>query len=193
MPKETFYNLDQEKKSKITEVLISEFSEKPFAEVSVKTIVERLGIARGSFYQYFDNLEDSYFYILDQETYDVHMLFMQTLKNNGGDIRKSLDDFGKDIAEIIFTDDVYNLYKNRFLYWNEDLNQKWIQSHENYVRVFRSVEKLGIDSEEVNFFRAVVHNLIERNFREKWDKKTFIEKYNLHINWIKKGIINANI
>ncbi len=57
LAKDTFYNLEEEKRAKITEVLISEFSQKPFADVSVKTIVERLGIARGSFYQYFEDLE----------------------------------------------------------------------------------------------------------------------------------------
>lgn len=56
LAKDTFYNLEEEKRAKITEVLISEFSQKPFADVSVKTIVERLGIARGSFYQYFEDL-----------------------------------------------------------------------------------------------------------------------------------------
>ncbi|MDU0894935.1 MAG: TetR/AcrR family transcriptional regulator [Anaerococcus sp.] len=102
MPKATFYNLDEEKKQNITNVLISEFSQKPYSEVNVKTIVERLGIARGSFYQYFNNLEDSYFYILDNKTYDIHILFMTTLKNNKGDVSKSLEEFGNDIAEIIF-------------------------------------------------------------------------------------------
>lgn len=57
LAKDTFYNLEEEKRAKITEVLISEFSQKPFADVSVKTIVERLGIARGSFYQYFEDPE----------------------------------------------------------------------------------------------------------------------------------------
>ena len=63
MPKDTFYNLDQEKKQKVINVLHEEFSQKPFSEVNVKSIVEKIGIARGSFYQYFENLEDSYFYI----------------------------------------------------------------------------------------------------------------------------------
>ena len=63
MPKDTFYNLDKEKKKKITDELIYEFSDKPFSQVNIKTIVENLGIARGSFYQYFNDLEDSYFYM----------------------------------------------------------------------------------------------------------------------------------
>lgn len=192
LAKDTFYNLEEEKRAKITEVLLSEFSQKPFADVSVKTIVERLGIARGSFYQYFEGLEDAYFYILDKKTYDIHMLFMKRLKNNNGDIMASLNDFGVDIAELIFSKGVYNLYKNRFLYWNESLNEDWIKSHGNYHKIFDNAEKMGVDLEKLYFFRAAVHSLIERNFREEWDKVTFIEKYKIHMEWIKKGIFNAN-
>lgn len=192
MPKETFYNLDQDKKSNITEVLISEFSEKPFEKVSVKAIVERLGIARGSFYQYFEDLEDSYFYILDKKTHDMHMLFMTSLMKNDGDIITSLNDFGLNIADNIFKDDCYNLYKNRFLFWNESLNEDWINCHQNYDKVFDKADKMNVDLEKIYFFRAVVHSLVERNFREEWDKVTFIEKYKIHMDWIKKGIFNAN-
>lgn len=66
MPKETFFNLDEKKKENILEVLVDEFSAKPFKDVTVKSIVDRLKIAKGSFYQYFEDLEDSYFYILNQ-------------------------------------------------------------------------------------------------------------------------------
>lgn len=192
LPKETFYNLDEEKRKNITEVLISEFSEKPYKLVSVKTIVENLGIARGSFYQYFNDLEDSYFYILDQRTYDIHMLFLNILINNDGNIAKALDDFGKLIADIIFTSHSYNLYKHRFLFWDENLNQDWINCHKDYKKVFDNTKKIGLDLEKINFLRAIVHSLIERNFREEWDKETFIEKYKTHMGWVKKGIFNEN-
>ena len=66
MPKQTFYNLSEDKRNLIDEVLKDEFSTKPFKDCNVKNIVERLSIARGSFYQYFDDLMDSYFYILDK-------------------------------------------------------------------------------------------------------------------------------
>lgn len=188
MPKDTFYNLDQEKKQKVINVLHEEFSQKPFSEVNVKSIVEKIGIARGSFYQYFENLEDSYFYILDKNTRDIHLLFMATLKNNKGDIYKSLNEFGENIAEIIFDKDVYNLYKNRFLYWDENLNKSWECSHEDFKKAFNRADSMGIDIEKIYFFRAIVHSLIERNFREEWDKLTFIEKYKINIEWIKEGI-----
>lgn len=190
MPKATFYNLDEEKKQNITNVLISEFSQKPYSEVNVKTIVERLGIARGSFYQYFNNLEDSYFYILDNKTYDIHILFMTTLKNNKGDVSKSLEEFGNDIAEIIFRKEVYKLYKNRYLYWDESLNANWEHTHKDFKNAFNEALNMGVDEEKIFFFRAVVHSLIERNYREEWDRETFLEKYRIHIEWFKGGIFN---
>ena len=190
MPKATFYNLDEEKKQNITNVLISEFSQKPYSEVNVKTIVERLGIARGSFYQYFNNLGDSYFYILDNKTYDIHILFMTTLKNNKGDVSKSLEEFGNDIAEIIFRKEVYKLYKNRYLYWDESLNANWEHTHKDFKNAFNEALNMGVDEEKIFFFRAVVHSLIERNYREEWDRETFLEKYRIHIEWIKGGIFN---
>lgn len=190
MPKATFYNLDEEKKQNITNVLISEFSQKPYSEVNVKTIVERLGIARGSFYQYFNNLEDSYFYILDNKTYDIHILFMTILKNNKGDVSKSLEEFGNDIAEIIFQKEVYKLYKNRYLYWDESLNANWEHTHKDFKNAFNEALNMGVDEEKIFFFRAVVHSLIERNYREEWDRETFLEKYRIHIEWIKGGIFN---
>lgn len=49
MPKETFYNLNEEKKLKIIAVLKKVFREKSIFEANVKEIVETLGIAREVF------------------------------------------------------------------------------------------------------------------------------------------------
>lgn len=189
MPKETFFNLKDDKKKSINKVLKEEFSTKLFKDVNVKTIVEKLDIARGSFYQYFEDLEDSYFYILENETKDMHLLFINILEENSGNVDIALDKYGIKISELIFKKDEYNLYKYRYLYWNGELEEKWRKREEDKKSVF--VEKLNF--ELMNFIKAFIHNLIERCFRENWTKEEFIQKYNIHINWIKKGIKNANI
>ncbi|AGA70741.1 transcriptional regulator [Desulfitobacterium dichloroeliminans LMG P-21439] len=63
MPNQTFFNLPEEKRERITEAAIREFSAYPFAQVSIARIIEQAGIPRGSFYQYFKNLKDLYKYI----------------------------------------------------------------------------------------------------------------------------------
>ncbi len=65
MPKETFFNLPEAKRDAITDVAIAEFADHPFAAVSISRIVARAGIAKGSFYQYFEDKEDLYNYLLE--------------------------------------------------------------------------------------------------------------------------------
>ncbi|MDU5224087.1 MAG: TetR/AcrR family transcriptional regulator [Finegoldia magna] len=192
MPKQTFYNLSEDKRNLIDEVLKDEFSTKPYKDCNVKNIVERLSIARGSFYQYFDDLMDSYFYILDKETKDVHLLFMSVLKKNNNDVSVALDAFGDEVCDVIFEDSEYNLYKFRYLYWNSELEYGWRATKNEYYEIFHDNSDC-MKQELVYFMKAIVHSLIERNFKEEWSRDIFIEKYNLHINWLKRGVENENI
>jgi AcrR family transcriptional regulator len=65
MPKETFFNLPEEKRTLITNIAIDEFGNHDYGDVSISRIVARAGIAKGSFYQYFEDKEDLYSYLLD--------------------------------------------------------------------------------------------------------------------------------
>lgn len=71
MPKETFLNLSEEKKNKIIKAAQNEFERVPLEQASIKNIVENAGIARGSFYQYFESKEDLMrtYYKLPFQTY----------------------------------------------------------------------------------------------------------------------------
>lgn len=109
MPKDTFHNLSREKKEKILDVLKAVFREKPFHEVTVKEIVEESGIARGSFYQYFDDLKEAYFEVLNSELGDIHSLFVDIFKEQNGDIRSALVEYGDSLSHILFEPKSYNI------------------------------------------------------------------------------------
>jgi AcrR family transcriptional regulator len=64
MPKQTFFNLPDEKREQILQVAIDEFAEHDYKDASISRIVARAGIAKGSFYQYFADKEDLYAYLL---------------------------------------------------------------------------------------------------------------------------------
>ncbi|WP_105615240.1 TetR/AcrR family transcriptional regulator [Vallitalea okinawensis] len=70
MPKETFYNLQEEKRSMILKIAIEEFQKKGFDKASISNIVKDAGIAKGSFYQYFSDKKDLFKYIIDQTAVD---------------------------------------------------------------------------------------------------------------------------
>jgi AcrR family transcriptional regulator len=63
MPKDTFFNLPDDKRALICKVAIQEFGENPFDQASVNRIVANAGIAKGSFYQYFEDKADLFLYV----------------------------------------------------------------------------------------------------------------------------------
>jgi AcrR family transcriptional regulator len=64
MPKDTFFNLPEDKRALICDVAIDEFAAYPFDQASVNRIVAQSGIAKGSFYQYFEDKQDLFLYIM---------------------------------------------------------------------------------------------------------------------------------
>lgn len=66
MPKQTFYKISDEKRKRMTDVGINIFSNQDFESVEVKHVVSLAQIPRGSFYAYFEDLEDYYAYIINQ-------------------------------------------------------------------------------------------------------------------------------
>ena len=65
MPKQTFFNLPEVKRQAIINIAIEEFAENDYQAGSISRIVARAGIAKGSFYQYFEDKKDLYLYLLD--------------------------------------------------------------------------------------------------------------------------------
>ena len=65
MPKKTFFNLPEEKREKIIEMALEEFSKNTFTNASITKIAENAGIAKGSVYQYFSDKKDLYKYIVE--------------------------------------------------------------------------------------------------------------------------------
>lgn len=58
MIKQTFYNLSEEKRYRIIEAILNEFSSASTEKVSINRIIKTANISRGSFYQYFDDKVD---------------------------------------------------------------------------------------------------------------------------------------
>lgn len=74
MPKDTFHNLSDEKKRRIFDAAVQEFSTRRFSEASINQIVKAAGIPRGSFYQYFDGKEDIYLYMRNEMMNELQQL-----------------------------------------------------------------------------------------------------------------------
>lgn len=63
MPKQTF-NLPEEKRNTVINAAIDEFAEYGLENASTNRIVANSGISKGSFYQYFEDKQDVFMYLL---------------------------------------------------------------------------------------------------------------------------------
>jgi AcrR family transcriptional regulator len=68
MPNQTFFNLSAPKRNRIIKIAIREFADHPYNVASISNIVREAGIAKGSFYQYFNDKQDLYHYLLELGT-----------------------------------------------------------------------------------------------------------------------------
>jgi len=108
--KQTFLNLSLNKQQRIIEVAIDEFSQKGYQQASINKIVSRLGIAKGSIYQYFDNKKGLFLYIFNYAVKMVGKTLKRVKKESENEpvferLRQSL------LAGIAFTKNHPNIYQ----------------------------------------------------------------------------------
>lgn len=81
MPKETFFNLPDEKRERIIETAIDEFAQYSYEGASITRIAENANIAKGSFYQYFEDKKDLFKHIIDISGQKKLMYMTRLLKD----------------------------------------------------------------------------------------------------------------
>ena len=78
MPKQTFLNLPEEKRKAFIETALDEFANNDYNNASVSKIVVKAGIAKGSVYQYFEDKQDLFIYLLDVANQEMLANITQT-------------------------------------------------------------------------------------------------------------------
>ncbi|MBW4681846.1 MAG: TetR/AcrR family transcriptional regulator [Microcoleus vaginatus WJT46-NPBG5] len=65
MPSQTFFNLPVPRQRIVIDSAITEFANHSYEAASISSIVSQAKIAKGSFYQYFEDKQDLYLYLVD--------------------------------------------------------------------------------------------------------------------------------
>lgn len=117
----TFQNLKEDKKNRIIDAALVEFSTRPFNEASITNIVKNADISRGSFYQYFGNKENIYKHLVNF-LYTKHRdELVNILIENSGQLYPSLLKFYENYIDDLFESKYFAFYKNTFRYVNHYL------------------------------------------------------------------------
>ena len=110
MPSDTFLRLNDEKKRKLIDASFKEFSLNNFNDASINRIIKEAGISRGSFYMYFIDKKDLYFYLLEQYGEILVNNMKRDLIKNKGDLFKMFQDNIKESYNS-FKNDNINFFK----------------------------------------------------------------------------------
>lgn len=123
MPSQTFENLNQVKKERVTAALLNEFSHHPLADAQVARIVKDAGIARGSFYKYFADLTDSYHYLFRHSMTQFH-----TANELRGQVDKTPADYVDQVRQLLAASDQHGFYELLRLHYTA--NEAYLQQHQ---------------------------------------------------------------
>lgn len=115
MPTRTFFHLPDEKQERLLEAARIEFSRAPLKDASIANIVKLAEIPRGSFYQYFENKEDLYFYYFDLLRQDSRRDMEQAIDKANGDLFKGFENYFSQMIRDTLVGVNSSFYRNLFM------------------------------------------------------------------------------
>lgn len=182
MPKQTFFNLKEEKKEKIEKALIKEFSNNTFEKASISNIIAEANIPRGSFYQYFEDKKDAIYYIINKYLEKEKNRIYQYLLKNKGDIFETAINIYEDTAKITEKNKNEELFKN-ILQELKKNNINVFDEHKKILKSQKTIEKminkteLNIENEEdLQDFLRILNVIIRAISMEVVLKKLTVEE-----------------
>ncbi len=209
MPHQTFFNLPADKQQRILDVCIKEFADKTYHKASISRMVKESNIAKGSFYQYFDDKKDLFKYILEymgqkKMSYFTDVL-PQMFEMNIFDLLKKLY-----VAGVVFAKDQPELTKiGNFILKTEDEELKNELISDNSSRsddFMKTIIQAAIDRGEIrdNLDVGFINHLIQsmslsaiEYYYLKHESLTdmdedFIEATHAMVDVLRNGLANSN-
>ncbi|MDD3712853.1 MAG: TetR family transcriptional regulator [Candidatus Izemoplasmatales bacterium] len=124
MPFDTFYNLPEEKRRKIIDSAVKEFSDNPFSEVSINKIVKNSEISRGSFYTYFADKYDLLIYLLATFKENVKRIMEEAAIDRAGDLKQLIMGLHKYIFDLYQNETNQKFIFNVLIYFQTHLDEE---------------------------------------------------------------------
>jgi len=81
MPHQTFLNLSPERRLEILDTCLEEFARHDYRDVSLTRVIDRLGLAKGSFYRYFASKKELYAYLIEYAAQHTLGLFEEVFSS----------------------------------------------------------------------------------------------------------------
>lgn len=205
MPKQTFLNLPQDKKEKIVAAARKEFSRVSLYEASISNIIKEADIPRGSFYQYFENKEDIFFLVLEEDRKINEDKFKDFLKNTEGDLIEAFIQLYEYLIQSFKLEENKNFFRNAFLNMSHRMEQTLapeLKKENKNGRFNEFIELINISKLNINvtddvhtIFRILMaltmSNIVE-SFAKQLSFDESMQAYKKQMDLVKKGIYKYN-
>lgn len=201
MPTQTFFNLPKEKRKVLIDAAFKEFSRASLADASIANIIKEACIPRGSFYQYFEDKADIFFYILEEYNKHNREKVLLLLKENDGDIFIAFNEFFKMMLER------FQHHEYRYFAQNIFLNMSYKVEHRLALNVnepaakertnefIRSINRSRLnvaDENEVLHLTKIIVAITIQNFIRFFAKEVPLDEiigyYELELDLLKRGL-----
>lgn len=222
MPKDTFFNLDKEKQSRIIAAAKKEFSEQPLQEASIAKIIKMADISRGSFYQYFEDKEDLYYYFFQTLRKDSQQTLEYQLSLHNGDLFAAAKSYFKIWVKEAFESDNAAFYRNLFMHMDyrgttrvspeiaqeESVNEKQQKRHSEHKKKvaqlmdiidtttlkFQSNDELVLLIKTVTgmMFSSINHAYKVEMRHGQVDLTEVTQEFDTKLDWIQYGVAKNN-
>lgn len=201
MPKATFFNLPEEKQNHLMDSAMKEFSSVPLYKASVSNIVKAANIPRGSFYQYFKDKEDIFYYLLETKTRTHNQYFIELLKKSNGDIFEAFLETFRIMVKEFQDKKKRAFYKNVFMNMNYkmentlsmDISEPDFEIEFEEIKEFINIDKLNVtdESEMIHVVQIMIATTMQNlmfSFTKQYTEDVSLKNYKIELNLLKKGL-----
>ena len=100
MPLSTFFNLSAERQKEIVNICFEEFAVNDFESASLSNIIKKSGVAKGSFYRYFESKDDLFLYLFRLSKDLMEAEFKTKMHQSNKDFFDNWSDYLKSLFKI---------------------------------------------------------------------------------------------
>jgi AcrR family transcriptional regulator len=180
MAKQTFLNLSEDKRNMVVNALKKEFSRVPLKDALVSNIIIDAKIPRGSFYQYFNDIEDAFYYIIGEYSKDIKRKLLEYLEKNKGDIILSYRELYLYILNVIDNPDDKEYFENIFLNMNYEIEKMFTPNFNDGLNLILNhvdISKLNISSKfGLGYILDIIESIMMTNIIQSYKRNLSKEK-----------------
>lgn len=209
MPSSTFFGLPAAKQAKIIAAAREAFTRVPASQVTVADVVQLAQIPRGSFYQYFKDKNDLYFYLISTFKHHFEERFLEILDQQQGDLFAALRlMFHEEILTFVNGPDK-QLLQNLFMdldYRNyQRLAPMHARPHHHFSELTEEIKAhtdqslLNLNSDELDLLIHLLLGFLGHStaryfmLQNQTEPKSedFDQQFDLVLSWLANGVLNS--